>query len=150
MSKRRDVMLAVKALATTALTDGGWPAIEIKGFDREMSADIRPGAGGTLLGWPGEMELLGTDLSPVRYNYRHPVPLQLLPPPGAAEPSAVLDAMMGVIGAAIVADRTLGGLCEWIEAEAPEEYDKTPEHAVTLRSANLAIVADYSTTDPLN
>ena len=62
----------------------------------------------------------------------------------------VLDAVLGVIGAAVMANRTLGGLCDWIEAEAPVTDDIEALGALPGRIADLAILAVYATTDPLN
>ena len=58
--------------------------------------------------------------------------------------------MLGAIGAAVVANRTLGGLCDFIEAEAPSTDDVEIAGARSGRFADLAIVAVYGTTDPLN
>ena len=62
----------------------------------------------------------------------------------------VLEAMTGTIGAAVMANRTLGGLCDWIEAEAPVTDDIKALGALPGRFADLAILAVYATTDPLN
>jgi hypothetical protein len=62
----------------------------------------------------------------------------------------VLDSMLGSIGAAVIADRTLGGLCDFIEAEAPATEDLEAAGARAGRWADLAIVAVYGTADPLN
>jgi hypothetical protein len=145
MSKRRDVLLAVKALVTAAL-----PSAEIRGFDREAALEIRPGAGGTAVGFPGEAELEATDLSPLTYHYSHAIPLQLLPPAGAADAGAALDMMLGAIGAAVAGNRTLGGLVDFLEAEAAREGDEAPNFTQGQRFAETAIVAAYSTNDPLN
>lgn len=145
MSKRRDVILAVKALVATAL-----PGADIKGFDRETSLEIRPGAGGTVVGFPGDPEETGVDLSPATYHYNHAIALQLLPPAGAADPAAALDAMGGAIGAAVKANVRLGGLVDYLQASPLNERDETPPNSATTRYAELAVIADYSTEDPLN
>ena len=36
------------------------------------------------------------------------------------------DTLTASIGAALAADRTLGGLCDWVEAEAPRPVDLLP------------------------
>ena len=53
------------------------------------------------------------------------------------------------IGAALAADRTLGGLCDWVEAEAPEPVDLPIEGAASLKAAVIPVVLHYSTADPL-
>lgn len=145
MSKRRDVLLAAKALVIGAL-----PHANVRGFDKDGAKPKRGDPGGNVIGHPGQMEELEADLSPLRYNFRHVIPLEIAPPESAADPDVALDAMMGAIGAAVVADRTLGGLCERVEVEAPDVEDKAKDGAATLRWGDLNIVAEYSTPDPLN
>ena len=62
----------------------------------------------------------------------------------------VVGSLLGAIGAAVVADRTLGGLCDFIEAEAPSTDDVETAGARAGRWADPSIVAVYGTTDPLN
>ena len=54
------------------------------------------------------------------------------------------------IGAALALDRTLGGLCVWVEAEAPEPVDLPIEGAAALKAAVIIVVLHYSTADPLS
>ena len=53
------------------------------------------------------------------------------------------------MGAALAADRTLGGLCDWVEAEAPRPVDLPVEDAASLKAAVMPIVLHHSTADPL-
>ncbi|WP_274789804.1 hypothetical protein [Roseovarius tolerans] len=62
---------------------------------------------------------------------------------------AAFDTLTASIGAAIVADRTLGGLCDWVEAEAPRPVDLPVEGAASLKAAVIPVVLHYSTADPL-
>jgi len=59
------------------------------------------------------------------------------------------DTLTASIGAARAADRTLGGLCNWIEAEAPRPVDLPVDGAASLRAAVIPVVLHYSTADPL-
>jgi len=36
---------------------------------------------------------------------------------------AAFDALLAELANAITSDRTLGGLCDWVEAEAPQPVD---------------------------
>ena len=54
------------------------------------------------------------------------------------------------IGTALAADRTLGGLCDWVEAEAPRPVDLPVEGAASLKAATIAVVLHYATDDPLS
>jgi hypothetical protein len=142
-SKRETVLAAVKALVAAAL-----PAAEVK---RNLAKAERIPPGGLVVirdGDPGEPE---TSLSPLTYLYSHRIPIEI-----AAYESAtltreqVLDAMTGAIGDAVKANPTLGGLCDWIEAEAPLTDDVEAIGALPGRFADLAILAVYATSDPLN
>ncbi|WP_010184776.1 hypothetical protein [Sphingomonas sp. PAMC 26605] len=141
MSKRRDVIMAVKALATAAL-----PNAKIRGFDGDTARPTNVTGGGVVIGHPGDPGEPAVDLSPLTYNYDHPITLEFAP--GGSDQAGGLDAMMGVFGAAIEADRTLGGLCSWIEAQAPDE-DDTPSGTGSQRWAMLDVIASYSTPNPL-
>ena len=58
--------------------------------------------------------------------------------------------MLAAIGTAIIANRQLGGLVDWIEAEAPSSEDIETTGSQAGRFADFVIVATYATADPLN
>jgi len=62
---------------------------------------------------------------------------------------AAFDTLTASIGTALAADRTLGGLCDWVEAEAPRPVDLPVEGAASLKAAVIPVVLHYSTADPL-
>ena len=62
---------------------------------------------------------------------------------------AVTDLAAASIGAALAADRTLGGLCDWVEAEAPRPVDLPIEGAASLKAAVIPVILHYSAADPL-
>jgi len=62
---------------------------------------------------------------------------------------ALFDALTASIGEALAVDRTLGGLCDWLEAEAPEPVDLPIEGAAALKAAVIVIVLHYASPDPL-
>ena len=64
-------------------------------------------------GDPGEPEVT---LSPLRYHYQHRAEIEAVVQ--GTDLDAAFDTLTASIGAAIAADRTLGGLCDWVEAEA--------------------------------
>ena len=96
-------------------------------------------------GNPGEPEVT---LSPLTYFYQHRAELEVVIQAGTGR-DALFDALAADIGAAIATDRTLGGLCDWAEAEAPEPVDLPIEGAAALKAAVIIIVLHYSTADPL-
>ena len=141
-SRREQVLDAIKTLIAGAL-----PNAEVK---RNLDKPERIPPGGLVIirdGDSGEPEVL---LSPLTYVYEHRVPIEL-----AAFASAsltreqVIDQMLSAIGTAAMADRTLGGLCDFIETEAPTPDDLETAGAISARWADAAIIAGYATPNPL-
>ena len=106
-----------------------------------------PAAGIMILrdGNPGEP---GVTLSPLTWHYQHRAELEVVVQATAGR-DAAFDHLIAQIGAALSADRTLGGLCDWVEAEAPEPVDLPIEGAASLKAAIIPVVLHYSTADPL-
>ena len=96
-------------------------------------------------GKPGDP---GVTLSPLTYFYEHRAELEVVIQAGTGR-DALFDALSASIGAALATDRTLGGLCDWVEAEAPEPVDLPIEGAAALKAAVIVIVLHYATSDPL-
>jgi len=142
-SKRERVLAAVKALVATAL-----PNADVR---RNPAKAVTVGAGGAAHVFDGDPGDPDVDLSPVTYNYTHRIPIELAAYESATKTrEQVVDEMASAIGAAVAADRYLGGLCCWLEAEAPTSDDVEAMGAAPLRSVDLIIVAHYATSDPLN
>lgn len=138
MPTPRETILAalharLSALPITALRGDGLP-------------ERVPTAGLLILrdGEPGEPEVT---LSPLRYHYQHRAEIEAVVQ-GAAR-DATFDTLCASIGAAIAADRTLGGLCDWVEAEAPRLVDLPVDGAHSLKAAVVTVVLHYTTPDPL-
>ena len=96
-------------------------------------------------GKPGEPEVT---LSPLTYFYEHRAELEVVIQAGT-ERDMLFDALTASIGTSLAADRTLGGLCDWVEAEAPEPVDLPIEGAGALKAAVIAVVLHYASPDPL-
>ena len=96
-------------------------------------------------GDPGEPE---HSFSPLQYHYEHRALVEVFVQPGS-DRETLFDDLCRSVGAAVVADRTLGGLCEWVEAEAPSPDDTPVEGGVTFRAATIGIRLHYSVSDPL-
>jgi hypothetical protein len=142
-SRREQVLDGIKALIASAL-----PNAEVK---RNLAKPDRIAPGGLAIirdGDPGEAEII---LSPLIYIYTHRIPVELAAYETSSESrEQVLDGMLGAIGLAVMNDRTLGGLCDFMEAEAPATDDVETAGARPGRWADAAIIAVYGTTDPLN
>ena len=106
-----------------------------------------PAAGLIILrdGQPGEPEIT---LSPLRYHYQHRAELEIIVQAGTGRASA-FDDLVAAIGTALEADRTLGGLSDWVEPEAPASVDLPVEGAAALKAAVITVVLHYTTTGPL-
>lgn len=96
-------------------------------------------------GQPGEPEVT---LSPLRYHYEHRAELEVVVQAGTGRAST-FDDLVAAIGAALEADRTLGGLCDWVEPDAPASLDLPVEGAAALKAAVITVVLHYTTTGPL-
>jgi hypothetical protein len=113
----------------------------------EVLPERIPAAGLIILrdGEPGEPEVT---LSPLRHHYQHRAELEVIVQAGTGRANA-FDDLITAIGAALEADPTLGGACDWIEPEAPASVDLPVEGAATLKAAVITVVLHYTTTGPL-
>ncbi|MFN3311881.1 MAG: acyl-CoA transferase [Hyphomonas sp.] len=96
-------------------------------------------------GQPGEPDVT---LSPLRYHFQHRAELEVVVQALNGRATA-FDTLMAAVGNALEADRTLGGLCDWIEPEAPASVDLPIEGAAALKAAIITVVLHYTTTGPL-
>ena len=113
----------------------------------EVLPERMPASGLIILrdGQPGEPEVT---LSPLRYHYQHRAELEVVVQAGTGRASA-FDTLIATIGTTLEADRTLGGLCDWVEPEAPASVDLPIEGAAALKAAIITVVLHYTTTGPL-
>ena len=113
----------------------------------EVLPERIPAAGLIILrdGQPGEPEVT---LSPLRYHYQHRAELEVVVQAGTTRASA-FDDLIATIAATLEADHTLGGLCDWVEPEAPASVDLPIEGAAALKAAVITVVLHYTTTGPL-
>jgi hypothetical protein len=134
---RETILAALRARLSTL------PATALRG---EVLPERVPAAGLLILrdGEPGEPEVT---LSPLEYHWRHRAELEAVVQ--SPDRDTTFAALCASIGAAISADRTLGGRCDWVEAEAPRPVDLPVEGAASLKAAVIPVVLHYSTADPL-
>ena len=134
---RETILSALHALLQTL------PATALRG---EVLPERVPAAGILILrdGEPGEPDVT---LSPLAYHYQHRAEVEAVVQGGDRD--ATFDALCAGIGAALDADRTLGGLCDWVEAQAPRPVDLPIEGAASLKAAVIPVMLHYSTADPL-
>lgn len=87
-------------------------------------------------------------MSPLAYEYEHRAEVEVYVQKAKGR-EAVIDAAKTALGAAITADRYLGGTCDWIEAGAPETAAFALEGAAPMLSQRIPLTIVYVTTDPL-
>jgi hypothetical protein len=140
-SKREQVLDALFAALGSALPAGATL------LRNAVLPERIPNAGLLILrdGDPGEPAVT---LSPLRYHYQQRAEVEAVVQ-SAVDRDAAFDMLAASIGAALAADRTLGGLCDWVEAEAPRPVDLAIEGAAALKAAVITIVLHYATSDPL-
>ena len=141
MTTRREQVLS--SLVTLLQGIGGGTIV----LRNEVLPERIPAAGLLILrdGTPGEAEVT---LSPLRYHWQHRAEVEVFIR-GSSGLELAFDALAEGIGQVIAADRTLGGLCDWIETDAPEPADLAVEGAPSIRAAVLILNLHYTSNDPL-
>ncbi len=139
MSTTREAIL-------TALTDLLRAIPQASVLRGEVLPERVPTAGLMILrdGDPGEPQVT---LSPLAYHYQHRAEIEAVVQ--GTERDAAFDTLCASIDTALAADRTLGGRCDWVEAEAPEPVDLPVEGAPSLKAAIIRVVLHYVSAAPL-
>lgn len=96
-------------------------------------------------GVPGEPE---TTMSPLRFHFEHRAEIEVFVR-GSDSRDAMFDAILARLGAALILDRTLGGLCDWVQAMSPEPETLPIPGATPIKAATVPVMLTYSTADPL-
>lgn len=139
MSKREDILTAL--FAVLAGVGGATVA-------RNISLPTRvPAAGLVILrdGTPGEPEV---SLSPLTYHYEHAATVEVIVQ-GQATQDVKFDAICVAIGLRLAANRTLGGLCDWLEGSAPDPTELITEGGEPMKGAAVTIQLTYATQQPI-
>lgn len=122
----------------------GLPGVDVQ-RNRDKPQKVNP-AGDIIVrdGDPGDPE---ETLNPPRWHWSHAISIEV----GyrADDREAGLDALLMKIGDIIDADRTLGGLCQYIEPTAPRIDSMDAAGVTGARWADFNLVANYVTTSPL-
>lgn len=141
-------MLTTRETILTALVDLLSTIPHVPVLRGEVLPERIPSAGLMILrdGTPGEP---GVTLSPLTFHFQHRAELEIIVQ-SAMDRDTVFDVLVTEVSAVICADRTLRGLCDWVEAEAPQPVDLPIEGAASLKAAVIPVVLHYSTPDPLS
>ncbi len=106
--------------------------------------------GGLLIlrdGDPGEPE---TILSPLSYYWQHLASLEVFVQAGTAtERDQMMDALFQKIAVALIADQTLGGLCDRVTPHAADTSPVVIEGAANIKAAIVPIELIYTTDSQL-
>lgn len=98
-------------------------------------------------GDPGNPDFL---FSPPVYVYQHVAEVDVVVDRATSEArDRIFDGIKQAVGRAIAADRTLGGLCDYVIGEAPVPADVPIEGGDALKAATIGIVLHYGSADPL-
>lgn len=138
MTKREDVLSALFA---------GLQSLDVMVLRGDVLPERLPADGIMILrdGDPGEPDVT---LSPLTYHYEHRAEIEVSVQ-GATSRNDKFDALVAALGTVLASDRTLGGLCDWVEPQAPEPVDLPIEGAASLKAAVVPVVLHYATSDPL-
>lgn len=140
MSMRESVLLALVALITG--NAAGATVLRNQALPKRV-----PAAGLVVIrdGDPGDPDVT---LSPLTYIYDHLAVVEVIVQDDANQ-DVKFDAICVAIGARIEANRTLGGLCDWVEGLAPEPVEVVTEGGEPMKAAIVSIMLKYSTTSPI-
>lgn len=140
-SRREEVLQALLARLRTI------PSAAVK--REEPLPEKVPAAGLVILrdGDPGEPEVL---LSPLAYLWRHRAEIEVIVQQAPDEATAALDDLLGRLDAALAADRTLGGMVDWLDWSGPRLHDLALDGAAGLKGAMVTVTLHYETSSPLS
>ena len=141
MSVRETALAALSARLGAALAVRN-PAPKVL---RNETVPQRLPTGGLVVVRDGETVEETAILSPLAWAIEHRAAIEVTV--GGATPAArnaLLDALREAIGAAIAADRTLGGAVDWAQPGAPEFEDVEFEGAAAARAASVPVALFFT------
>lgn len=121
----------------------------VKVVRNEVFPEKIPDAGLIVMrdGDPGTPEVI---LSPLSYYWQHRVSLEVAVQKGTATArDTALDILFSQIAAVVAANKTLGGLCDLVTAQAPDTDSVAIEGAASIKAAIVPLELIYVTADPL-
>ncbi len=107
-------------------------------------------AGGLLILRDGDSGEPETILSPLSYYWQHLASLEVFVQAGeATQRDALMDALFQNIAAALIADQTLGGLCDRVTPHAADTSSVVIEGAANIKAAIVPVELIYTTDSQL-
>ena len=142
-SKSEQVLKALYAALQTALPSG-------TSLARNQIVPTKVPAGGWVClgdGDPGQPEFL---FSPPTYVYDHSADLDIVvEDDDQAARDALFDTIKQAVGSALSADRTLGGMCDYVLGEAPAPVELEAPGTESMKAATIGVILTYGSSDPL-
>jgi hypothetical protein len=141
VSAREAAIAALHGRLATALAGRNPAPLVLRGD----TVPQRQPAGGLIVIRDGETVEETAILSPLAWAIEHRAEVEVTV--GGATPAArnaLLDALLVAIGAAIAADRTLGGAVDWAQPGAPEFEDVEFEGAAAARAASVPVALFFT------
>lgn len=135
MSVRETALAALYARLGAALVSRN-PAPKLL---RNETVPQRLPPGGLVVVRDGETVEETPILSPLAWAVEHRAEVEVV-----AATSALLDALLVDIAAAIAGDRTLGGAVEWAQPGAPTFDDAETEGAAAARAASVPVTLSFT------
>ena len=97
-------------------------------------------------GDPGDPDVT---LSPRRYHFEHMAEIEVIVHV-QNDRAVAFDMLVEAIGLVLGTDQTLGGLCDWIEPEAPAPVDLPVARGIAYKEAVIPDALHYTATGPLD
>lgn len=136
MSARETAIAALHAMLSAALATRSPAPLVLRG----ETVPQRLPLGGLVVIRDGETVQETAILSPLAFAIEHRIEVEVTVTGATpAARTALLDALLVDIGAAITADRTLGGAVDWAQPGSPEFGDVEFEGAAAARAALVPV-----------
>ena len=132
-----------------ALVRATLPDHEVIGLEDGAERARRTGEFETVTLRDGQLEEEGVDLCPPTWHWVHRVPVELRAYKQTTALRVVIDRIAGKIGAAVAADRFLGGLVSYLDVSGMDVEPLSSFGSRTELGATFDIVATYSSDKPL-
>jgi hypothetical protein len=136
VSTRENAIAALHSMLVSALASRIPAPIVLRG--ETIPQRIPPG--GLVVLRDGETVEEAPILSPLAWQIEHRAEIEVtVAGPTPAARNALLDALLVATGAAVTADRTLGGAVEWAQPGSPDFQDVEFDGAATARAASIPV-----------
>jgi hypothetical protein len=141
MSMRETAIAALHSRLQTQLALRNPPPLVLRG----ETIPQRMPPGGLVMLRDGETVEEIAILSPLAFAIEHRAEIEVAVTGATpAARNALLDALLVDIGAAVLADRTLGGAVEWAQPGSPEFQDVEFEGAAAARAALVPVTLSFT------